>query len=897
MATGHGGGSAQHAHSDGEQEPGAKRLKMDPACHVAQAGGLEKVGEGLPLEGVKQEPGEEPWQGAEAQRQPFPKVVEIFSSERGSSGDQGRAGGLQPPLEATPEPRGYKIPLLLSGSAQKPQSPPVGQGKTVYKIVKAGFTGEVGREEVILGDDLSSWDAERRRFRDFCYYEAVGPRLTSVRLWTLCRQWLRPEKRTKEQILEQVILEQFLAILPPEMQSWVKAHHPNSCPRAVALAEGFLLIQEQKAQEALQKEAAGIPKTEEPPLESCQRPFASMEIKQENDGDPKPGAGTLPVVKEEDLSQEDPLMEPPATAAGRAQGSVPSPREPKEEPGTTCNPGDGIGRKIKEEDLSEEESPMEVAASAEEGPQQNVSFPSGSALVGLPEEEPGATWNPGDGTVSEIKVEVLSEEDALAEEPETAAGGAQPSSAFPSGSSTVRLPKEPGTACNPELDSSASNPGPKQKRRSYEAGFKLMVVSRAEESNNSVASKEFCVDEKQVREWRRMKAALEKIPKAKKARRGSTTSYGALETELYKWIMECLQNGYCVTRMGIRLRALQMAKEDTLQAPGIENFVASAGWCTRFMNRFALCLRQRRRISLKMPKDLDEKVLSFHSFVVEQRRTHNYDLGDIGTMDETPMTLDLPSDRAVARLGDRTAGNEKNHFTVVLSCLANGTKLRPVVIFKRKALPKKVQFPPRITVRAHAKGWMNEKGTKKWLEEIWNGRPGAGSKKKPSLLVWDMFRAHTSEAVKKLAKSSQVTLAAIPGGLAPVLQPLEVRLNKAFKDRVRARWREWASSGQARLTKLGNPVKPDLGVIARWIRDAWEEIPEDTVRCAFKKCGIGSSADGGEDGALYGGDGSDGEDCELSDDDNVYAGNLTPAAAEALFGQTEVEEESSSKGL
>ncbi|XP_077186362.1 uncharacterized protein LOC143833921 isoform X2 [Paroedura picta] len=494
MATGHGGGSAQHAHSDGEQEPGAKRLKMDPACHVAQAGGLEKVGEGLPLEGVKQEPGEEPWQGAEAQRQPFPKVVEIFSSERGSSGDQGRAGGLQPPLEATPEPRGYKIPLLLSGSAQKPQSPPVGQGKTVYKIVKAGFTGEVGREEVILGDDLSSWDAERRRFRDFCYYEAVGPRLTSVRLWTLCRQWLRPEKRTKEQILEQVILEQFLAILPPEMQSWVKAHHPNSCPRAVALAEGFLLIQEQKAQEALQKEAAGIPKTEEPPLESCQRPFASMEIKQENDGDPKPGAGTLPVVKEEDLSQEDPLMEPPATAAGRAQGSVPSPREPKEEPGTTCNPGDGIGRKIKEEDLSEEESPMEVAASAEEGPQQNVSFPSGSALVGLPEEEPGATWNPGDGTVSEIKVEVLSEEDALAEEPETAAGGAQPSSAFPSGSSTVRLPKEPGTACNPgdgtvkeikeevvsEEEAAAPAGGIAQRSVAFPSGSALATLSKEE---------------------------------------------------------------------------------------------------------------------------------------------------------------------------------------------------------------------------------------------------------------------------------------------------------------------------------------------------------------------------------------------------------------------------------
>lgn len=66
-------------------------------------------------------------------------------------------------------------------------------------------------------------------------------------------------------------------------------------------------------------------------------------------------------------------------------------------------------------------------------------------------------------------------------------------------------------------NTSTGNPGPKQKRSSYEAGFKLKVVSRAEESNNCIASREFCVSEKLVRDWRKMKADLEKIPKDKKA--------------------------------------------------------------------------------------------------------------------------------------------------------------------------------------------------------------------------------------------------------------------------------------------------------------------------------------------------------------------------------------------
>uniref|UniRef100_A0A6I8NAB0 SCAN domain-containing protein 1 n=1 Tax=Ornithorhynchus anatinus TaxID=9258 RepID=A0A6I8NAB0_ORNAN len=56
----------------------------------------------------------------------------------------------------------------------------------------------------------------RQRFRRFRYREASGPREAFRRLRELSRQWLRPDVRTKEQMVEMVVQDQLLAILPPD---------------------------------------------------------------------------------------------------------------------------------------------------------------------------------------------------------------------------------------------------------------------------------------------------------------------------------------------------------------------------------------------------------------------------------------------------------------------------------------------------------------------------------------------------------------------------------------------------------------------------------------------------------------------------------------------------------
>ncbi|XP_049759468.1 zinc finger protein 75A isoform X2 [Elephas maximus indicus] len=80
-------------------------------------------------------------------------------------------------------------------------------------------------------------ESSRRDFRNFCYHEAAGPIEAVSQLKELCYRWLRPEIHSKEQILELLVIEQFLTILPRETQTQMQKHHPQSIKEAVALIE------------------------------------------------------------------------------------------------------------------------------------------------------------------------------------------------------------------------------------------------------------------------------------------------------------------------------------------------------------------------------------------------------------------------------------------------------------------------------------------------------------------------------------------------------------------------------------------------------------------------------------------------------------------------------------
>ena len=95
-------------------------------------------------------------------------------------------------------------------------------------------------------------------------------------------------------------------------------------------------------------------------------------------------------------------------------------------------------------------------------------------------------------------------------------------------------------------------------------------------------------------------------------------------------------------------------------------------------------MRTKTTLAQRLPANMEDKIVTFHQFVVRARRRCEYPLSH---MDETPMRFELPATRTLEFTGNRTVpittyGADKQNFTVSLAVKANGEKLPPKVIFK-----------------------------------------------------------------------------------------------------------------------------------------------------------------------------------------------------------------------
>ncbi|XP_032180599.1 zinc finger and SCAN domain-containing protein 18 isoform X1 [Mustela erminea] len=123
--------------------------------------------------------------------------------------------------------------------------------------------------KTVLGRDL---EFSRQHFRNFIYQEAAGPHQAVTELFELCRQWLQPEVHSKEQMLELLVLEQFLSVLPDNVRPLVVAQCPESCKKAASLVKDLTKALEEPGRPARASEDLEPSETQASPDNSCPSP-------------------------------------------------------------------------------------------------------------------------------------------------------------------------------------------------------------------------------------------------------------------------------------------------------------------------------------------------------------------------------------------------------------------------------------------------------------------------------------------------------------------------------------------------------------------------------------------------------------------------------------------------
>jgi hypothetical protein len=196
----------------------------------------------------------------------------------------------------------------------------------------------------------------------------------------------------------------------------------------------------------------------------------------------------------------------------------------------------------------------------------------------------------------------------------------------------------------------------------------------------------------------------------------------------------------------------------------------------------------------------------------------------------------------------KSTGNEKAHVTVVLAAKADGTKLRPYVVFKKgiREVTKLQQTVNWAVVRSSSNGWMNDQLTADWLKQVFH--PFAFGRR---MLVWDSYKCHISESTKTALRTYNSTVAVVPGGCTKYIQPADVSWNKAFKAKMTEYYGQWMAGDQDKeLTRGGNLKAPSKLLMLKWIREAWNSLDKEIILKSFKACGISTAFDGSEDSLI-----------------------------------------------
>ncbi|CAB1113618.1 unnamed protein product [Ectocarpus sp. CCAP 1310/34] len=288
-------------------------------------------------------------------------------------------------------------------------------------------------------------------------------------------------------------------------------------------------------------------------------------------------------------------------------------------------------------------------------------------------------------------------------------------------------------------------------------------------------------------------------------------------------------------------------------------------WATVMKLREALVKRAGEIYARRHPPVPDKSPIKGEDLTSEQLASVEAEVfEELGNMDQTPVQHEMPVETTLEKTGAKDAristggGQREGTLHARSGCHGGRQKnVSPRIIFQgtpfipptvsgkgKSTLPRKNSVaweihPANRAKHGHPangmsfgvqeKSWSDQRECNGWISGSWKLRPNNGSivQQRPCILVLDDFKCHKDEGfIAALKRDANTIVIFTPGGLTPLLQPLDRTLNKQMKRLLR-----------------GN-----VGSSLRGGRKRGSITPE-TVKTCFKICGLTLALDGSEDHA------------------------------------------------
>ena len=332
-----------------------------------------------------------------------------------------------------------------------------------------------------------------------------------------------------------------------------------------------------------------------------------------------------------------------------------------------------------------------------------------------------------------------------------------------------------------------------------------------------------------------------------------------LDTAVFDYLVEERAVGRPVSNKDLRHKALELSQSGNFTVTVPSTFKASAMWLKRWKRRRGVSLRCSTSDAQKVPSDYENVLHGFRESIIQSHLKHSLSPSQIVNMDQTMCHFDMVPSRTNDIIGTRSVRISstkatKKGFTVALAASGSGEKLPAMIIFKERGgqlgprVKQSLVIPSNVRVNASKNGWMTAELYHWWLQHIY--KPMTSSRSCHHLLLVDNYRPHLTPQSQEIVHKCDSDLIFIPPGCTPLVQPMDVSVNRPFKSRMEELWVAWFRHHTA-TTPSGNPKQPTRQNAIDWVSTAWADIPQSIIEESFILCGITADVDGTDNDRMF----------------------------------------------